>query len=77
MDMAQLRTSWDAVDPRVRRLLIGAGAIDATLRLAALVDLARRPADRVRGPKWAWALGLSVVNSAGVVPVAYFTTGRG
>lgn len=77
MDMAQLRTSWGALNPRLRQVVIAAGAVDATLRVAALIDLARRPSEQVRGPKWAWGLGLSVVNSAGVLPVAYFTTGRG
>jgi hypothetical protein len=40
-----------------------------------LVDLKRRPVERVRGPKWVWA-STALVNSAGVAPVAYFLIGR-
>ena len=36
-------------------------------------DLAKRPADKVRGPKWLWAV-LSLVNGFG--PGAYFMLGR-
>jgi hypothetical protein len=51
-------------------------AVDIGLRIWALVDLARRPATQVRGPKAAWAVGLSVVSSAGVLPLTYLTAGR-
>jgi hypothetical protein len=44
--------------------------------VAALVDLARRPATEVRGPKWVWATVLPLVNAAGGVPLAYFLFGR-
>jgi hypothetical protein len=52
------------------------GALDAGLRAAALIDLARRPADEVRGSRKAWALALVLANSLGVVPLAYFARGR-
>jgi hypothetical protein len=39
-------------------------------------DLKRRPASQVRGPKWLWATVVTVVSSAGVVPIAYFVFGR-
>jgi uncharacterized protein DUF5652 len=44
--------------------------------LAALIDLARRPASAVRGSKPAWVVSVLLVNSAGVLPVAYFIRGR-
>jgi hypothetical protein len=53
-----------------------AGAIDAGLKLAALFDLARRPAAEVRGSKAAWAAAISLANSLGAVPVIYFAWGR-
>jgi hypothetical protein len=40
-----------------------------------LIDLKRRPASQVRGPKWLWA-STALLNSAGVVPVYYFIVGR-
>lgn len=53
-----------------------AAATDAGLRVAALADLAKRPPRQVRGTKRRWALALAVVNSAGVLPLAYFRWGR-
>lgn len=64
------------MSPATKRLLVTAGAVDATLRVAALVDLRRRPSDGVRGPRWAWAVGLSLVSSAGLLPAVYFLRGR-
>jgi hypothetical protein len=50
--------------------------VDLGLRTWALVDLRRRPAENVNGPKAAWAAGLSVVSSAGLLPLAYLIFGR-
>ena len=66
---------WSDLSPRARRLLIAGAAAEGLLKLAVLVDLKRRPGSEVRGPKRAWALSM-VVNSAGVIPVAYFAFGR-
>jgi len=57
-------------------LIVVAGAIDGALRIAALIDLARRPASEVRGSKAGWAVAVALVNSLGAVPVAYFAWGR-
>jgi hypothetical protein len=67
---------WGDLSPRTRRFLIVAGAVDGTLKLAALIDLVRRPASEVRGSKAAWALALAVVNSLGALPIVYFSRGR-
>lgn len=67
---------WNDLDERTRKLVIAAGVVDAGLRLAALIDIKRRPASQIRGPKWAWATVVAVVNSAGVVPISYFIFGR-
>jgi hypothetical protein len=48
------RRKWDDLDPRTRRLIVIAGAIDGALKIAALVDLARRPSNEVRGSKARW-----------------------
>ena len=43
------------------------------LLIAALVDIYRRPAEQVRGIKWAWT-AVSFINFVG--PVSYFAFGR-
>ncbi|MFG1813537.1 hypothetical protein ACGFIF_07240 [Kribbella sp. NPDC049174] len=70
------RMKWDELSPRRRRLIVVGGAVDGALKIAALADLVRRPAAEVRGPKWGWALAIMLINSAGAVPIAYFTYGR-
>ena len=70
------RRQWSDLSQRTRRLLIGAGVAEGMLKVAALIDLKRRPASQVRGPKWAWATVVTVVGSAGVLPISYFLFGR-
>jgi len=70
------RCSWNDLTPGTRKLVLIAGSVEGALKMAALVDLARRPAAEVRGPKWKWAVAIVVVNSMGVVPLAYFLRGR-
>jgi hypothetical protein len=53
-----------------------AGALDGALKIAALADLARRPPAQVRGSKLRWASAITLVNSLGTIPVAYFVYGR-
>lgn len=67
---------WNDLSPRTRRLIIAGGTVEAALKVAALVDLARRPSSQVRGSKLRWATAIIVVNSLGVVPIAYFVRGR-
>ena len=74
--MHPARQKWDELPPARKRLLITVGVIDAGMRAWALVDLKNRPADEVNGSKAAWALGLAVVNSAGLLPAAYLLFGR-
>jgi hypothetical protein len=69
-------TRWNDLDESTRRLLVAGAVVDGALRVAALVDLARRPADEVRGPKRVWGTALAVVSSAGVLPLCYFVCGR-
>jgi hypothetical protein len=67
---------WRDLSERTRRLLVGAAVAEGILKIAALIDIRRRPASQVRGPKWLWATVVTVVSSAGVVPVSYFVFGR-
>lgn len=70
------RLRWADLDPRVRQAIVVAGAAETGLKIAALIDLAQRPAGSVRGSKNAWRAALVLVSSAGVLPIAYFVAGR-
>jgi hypothetical protein len=67
---------WSDLDEGTRRFLVVGGTVEGLLKIAALTDLARRPASQVRGRKWVWATVLVLVNAAGGVPLAYFRFGR-
>jgi len=67
---------WEDLSPRQRRGIAVAAAVDGGLKIAALVDLARRPAAQVRGPKPIWAVAITTINSLGVVPIVYLVYGR-
>jgi hypothetical protein len=67
---------WSELSERNRRLLIGAAVAEGLLRLAALIDIKRRPASQVRGRRWVWAALVAVVSSFGVLPISYFLFGR-
>jgi hypothetical protein len=67
---------WSDLSERTRRLLVTAAVADAALRVAALIDIKRRPAEQIRGGKRVWAAVVALVNSAGVVPISYFVFGR-
>jgi hypothetical protein len=67
---------WSDLSEGTRRLLITAAVLDGALRVAALIDIKRRPASQVRGRKWVWATLVAVVSSAGVAPISYFVFGR-
>jgi hypothetical protein len=70
------RKQWSDLSERNRRLLIAAAAAEGILKVAALIDIKRRPATQIRGPKWLWATAVTVISSAGVLPVSYFVFGR-
>lgn len=75
-EVVRARKKWNDLDPRTRRWITVASAIESALKIAALIDLARRPADEVRGSKAGWVAALSLINSLGAVPIAYFAWGR-
>jgi hypothetical protein len=70
------RRTWSELSPRTGRLIVVTGVGEGLLKVAALIDLARRPAAEVRGSKVWWALAVTLVNSVGVVPLVYFWYGR-
>jgi hypothetical protein len=75
-EMTQFQQRWQSLAPAQRTAIMAVGAVDIGLRIWALADLAGRPAAQVRGPKTIWAVGLSVVSSAGVLPATYLIVGR-
>jgi hypothetical protein len=70
------RKKWNELEPRTRRLVIISGAVEGVLKIAALIDLARRPSSGIRGSKAGWAAAVTLINSVGAVPIAYFACGR-
>jgi hypothetical protein len=70
------RQQWSDLDERTRKLIISMAVAEGILKLAALIDIKRRPASQIRGRKWMWASVVTVVSSAGVIPISYFLFGR-
>ena len=66
---------WRDFSPRQRQITIVAAAAEAALKAAMLIDLRRRPAAQIRGPKWLWA-STALINTAGIAPLSYFVVGR-
>lgn len=64
---------WSELSGTQRAAILVAASIELALTATALVDLVRRPAAEVRGPKGLWALGVFVQP---VGPIAYLTYGR-
>jgi NADH:ubiquinone oxidoreductase subunit 6 (subunit J) len=67
---------WSDLSGRTRGLIIAGAVAELILKVAALIDIRRRPASQVRGPRWLWAALVTVVGSAGIIPVSYFVLGR-
>jgi len=70
------KKKWNELSPRSRRLIVAGSVFEGVLKLAALIDLARRPASEVRGSKLRWALAVTSINAVGAAPIAYFVYGR-
>jgi hypothetical protein len=64
---------WNDLTPAQRGVVVAGTAVEVVLTTVALVDLARRPGDQVRGPKLAW-LAVCAVQPVG--PIAYLVVGR-
>ena len=68
-----MAVKWSDLSQRQRAILGAAAAAELSLKVAALIDIKRRPADRIRGSKRLWRAAM-VVNLLG--PVSYFVFGR-
>jgi hypothetical protein len=70
-----MATSWSDLSERQRRFIIGVAAVETAAKVAMLIDLKRRRPDQVRGSRALWA-STALINSAGLLPAAYFLVGR-
>ncbi len=66
---------WSDLSERNRRIITVVAAVETVLKVLMLADLKRRPAEQVKGSKRVWAVS-TIVNSAGIIPLAYFVFGR-
>ena len=64
---------WSDLTGRQQRIIVVVGALELAVTASALIDLARRPAQQVRGPRQLWLLGCFVQP---VGPIAYLALGR-
>lgn len=67
------KQKWSDLSPGQRRLIVLLGSLQVSLAVSAWVDLARRRADQVNGPKPVWAAVIAL-NTVG--PLSYFRWGR-
>jgi hypothetical protein len=64
---------WRDLSPARRGAIVAAAIVQNGLLVAALIDIRRRPARKIRGSKRRW-VAASFVSWVG--PIAYFTHGR-
>jgi hypothetical protein len=64
---------WSDLSPTQKGACIAGGVAEIVLTAYVVRDLAKRPAEAVRGPKALWALGM-ILQPVG--PVAYLGVGR-
>ncbi|MCA0293996.1 MAG: DUF5652 family protein [Actinobacteria bacterium] len=67
---------WDELSPLAKVAIVKLAVIDIGMRTWALVDVAHRRPDRIKGSKTGWVVALTLVNSAGVLPAAYLLLAR-
>ncbi len=66
------KKKWSEMSSGQQALVVAGATVEIALTAIALVDLARRPSEQVRGPKPLWALGVFVQP---VGPISYFAFG--
>jgi len=64
---------WSQLSSGQRVAIIVLASVELALTTAALVDLLRRPATEVRGPKLLWGVAVFVQP---IGPISYLTLGR-
>jgi hypothetical protein len=64
---------WSELSHGQQAAIVGVGVLEIVLTATAAVDLWRRPAQAVRGPKLLWAAALAIQP---IGPIGYLTLGR-
>ena len=64
---------WSELSTAQRVVVVALGVAEVVLAAIAITDLARRPAEQVRGKKWMWGPAMSI-NFVG--PLSYLVFGR-
>ena len=54
------KKKWSDLSPAAKTAIVIAAMIEAVVTTIALVDIARRPRSKVRGPKLLWVVGFFV-----------------
>jgi hypothetical protein len=67
------KKKWSDLSDGQRALVIAMAAAELSLKAAALIDIRRRPAEQISGPKGLWRAAM-IVNFFG--PLSYFAFGR-
>ena len=70
------KKKWKDLSNQQKGVVVATTAVDMGLHTWAGRDLASRTQEEINGPKWAWGLGLGVVNSVGILPAVYLIWGR-
>lgn len=70
---AVAKKRWSDMSPQQRASISVVGLIQVALLVLALIDLRRRPAEQIKGPKKLWA-AVVFINFVG--PITYFVIGR-
>jgi hypothetical protein len=53
-DVMAAKRTWSGLDESARKLIITVVIAEGVLKVAALIDIRRRAARQVQGPKWLW-----------------------
>lgn len=71
--MTSPKPQWNDLSPRQKTAVRVAVSVELALTATALVELARRPKEQIRGSKAAWAIGCAVQP---IGPIAFLLWGR-
>ncbi len=74
--MLKEKKRWSELSPVTRAVIVKLAVLDIGLKAWALADLVNRPQRQVKGSKAGWAVALTLVGSAGVVPATYLAWAR-
>lgn len=72
-DRVNRRQRWSEMSTRRKVVVVVLAVVQISLALSAWSDLARRPAEQVRGSKRGW---VAIIGVNFVGPILYFTRGR-